>query len=244
MQLHVTDASKIVGCWKALAKFGLADSTEQGVPMQRGYVILPVVIPEGMDPAQALDDNKVYAVVWQVLQALRAHDDRFDAVINKLDLLHERPDTMEIVVMLDAIGAGAAVSKPKSGKSAKKGRSKPELDAGKIGELQFDVGEIERAIYAKIVKKCGNRRHWEEWAEDVANIAKRHIDTIHKLLVDPQQGAAQAAFAEFANGLRKNLNAGIRDGEIVEMLAQHLITQPVFEALFANYKFAAENPMA
>ncbi|KOR27161.1 hypothetical protein TI04_13845, partial [Achromatium sp. WMS2] len=168
----------------------------------------------------------------------------FDAVINKLDLLHERPNTMEIVVMLDAIGAGAAVSKPKSGKSAKKGRSKPELDAGKIGELQFDVGEIERAIYAKIVKKCGNRRHWEEWAEDVANIAKRHIDTIHKLLVDPQQGAAQAAFAEFANGLRKNLNAGIRDGEIVEMLAQHLITQPVFEALFANYKFAAENPMA
>ncbi|KOR27403.1 hypothetical protein TI04_13395, partial [Achromatium sp. WMS2] len=52
------------------------------------------------------------------------------------------------------------------------------------------------------------------------------------------------AFAEFANGLRKNLNAGIRDGEIVEMLAQHLITQPVFEALFANYKFATQNPMA
>jgi predicted helicase len=50
-----------------------------------GYVVLPVVIPAGMEPHEALNDNQTYRVVWQVLQALRSHDDRFDAMVNKLD---------------------------------------------------------------------------------------------------------------------------------------------------------------
>ena len=44
-----------------------------------GYIILPIAIPDGMSTAQALSDNKRYKVVWQVLQALRAHDERMDA---------------------------------------------------------------------------------------------------------------------------------------------------------------------
>ena len=39
-----------------------------------------------MAPEEALQDNKKYKVVWQVLQALRAHDDRFNATINKIEL--------------------------------------------------------------------------------------------------------------------------------------------------------------
>jgi len=50
---------------------------------KRGYVILPVVIPAGMEAHEALSDNKTYSVVWQVLQALRSHDDRFDAMVNR-----------------------------------------------------------------------------------------------------------------------------------------------------------------
>ena len=49
-------------------------------------------------------------------------------------------------------------------------------------ELQFEIGEIERAIYAKVVKKCGNRHHWEEWANDIARIARTHIDRITGIL--------------------------------------------------------------
>jgi predicted helicase len=37
-----------------------------------GYVILPIAVPAQVDPATALNDNKKYRVVWQVLQALRA----------------------------------------------------------------------------------------------------------------------------------------------------------------------------
>ena len=39
-----------------------------------GYVILPVEVPAGVEPEKALDDNEKYRVVWQILNALRAHD--------------------------------------------------------------------------------------------------------------------------------------------------------------------------
>ena len=51
-----------------------------------GYIILPVAIPTGMAPEEVLADNDVFRVVWEVLQALRAHDERFDAMVNKIDL--------------------------------------------------------------------------------------------------------------------------------------------------------------
>ena len=52
--------------------------------------------------------------------------------------------------------------------------------------LEFEIGEIERALTAKIVKKCGNRTHWEDWANDVAKIANTHIERINTILANPQ----------------------------------------------------------
>ena len=57
-----------------------------------GYIVLPIAIPEGADPTRILDDNKRFAAVWGVLRALRSHDDRRDAEINKIDLNTAPPD--------------------------------------------------------------------------------------------------------------------------------------------------------
>ena len=54
----------------------------------------------------------------------------------------------------------------------------------------------------------------------------------------------RATFEAFAAELRDDLNDSISDGEIVEMLAQHLVTKPVFDALFEEYSFASHNPMS
>src|SRR5690606_17956368 len=67
---------------------------------------------------------------------------------------------------------------------------------------------------------------------------------IKALLEDDSQSAAREAFNAFASELRDDLNDKVSDAEIVEMLAQHLITRPVFDALFANYSFATHNPMS
>lgn len=219
---------------------------------QLGYVILPVVIPEGMEPHEALSDNKVYKVVWEVLQALRSHDDRFDAMINKLDLIGRDTRKMEVIAITDKIqskahrsdGDGPGLGYAKVAKSTFSiGSAKGTPDPVQR-ELQFNVGEIERALYAKIVQKCGNRRHWEEWANDIAKIAQTHITRISQIVSDPKNTQEVAAFTAFADELRDDLNDSITNAEVIEMLAQHLITKPVFEALFKDYSFASNNPVS
>jgi len=217
-----------------------------------GYVILPVVIPAGVEPEKALDDNQTYKVVWQVLNALRAHDDRFDAMINKLEFNGGDSKKMEVVAVAEKVT-------PKSKKVSKKDNVLNKArQSGAIGQadtnpynnpannigFNFEVGEIERALYAKIVKKCGNRHHWEDWSNDIAKIAQTHIDRIKAVLADSNNTKEIEAFNAFAIELRDDLNNSISDDEIIEMLAQHLITKPVFDALFDKYSFAEHNPMS
>ncbi len=214
---------------------------------KRGYVVLPVVIPAGVEPHDALNDNQTYKVVWQVLQALRSHDDRFDAMVNKLDLVGPDRSKMEVIAIADNVQRKTAKLVSKADKAKGKysiGETPADYKAEVQGEFEFEVGEIERALYAKVVDKCGNRRHWEQWADDIAKIAQTHIDRIKTVLEDEAQPKARAAFEAFAGELRDDLNDKVTDGEIIEMLAQHLITKPVFEALFADYSFASHNPMS
>lgn len=220
---------------------------------KRGYVVLPVVIPAGMEPHEALNDNQTYKVVWQVLQALRSHDDSFDAMVNKLDLIGSDPRKMEVIAITDKADKKAKKTSGTSNGKAGKGqygigekRAKYDVEGQMTqqAELAYEVGEIEKAIYAKIVDKCGNRHHWEDWANDIAKIARTHIDRIQGILENPEYTQERATFKAFAAELRDDLNDSISDGEIVEMLAQHLVTKPVFDALFDEYSFASHNPMS
>ena len=213
---------------------------------KRGYVILPVVIPTGMEPHEALNDNKTYKVVWEVLNALRSHDDRFDAHINKLELIGKDNQKMEVIAITDKVGKKNSKNSPdeETGKGdydigkPEKTLTQPEFD------FKFEVGEIERALYAKIVQKCGNRHHWEDWATDIAKIAQTHITRIRAILDTPENTKEIDAFTAFAGELRDDLNGSITDDEVIEMLAQHLITKPVFDALFEGYSFAGSNPVS
>ena len=215
----------------------------------RGYVILPVVIPAGVEPHKALDDNKIYKVVWDVLRALRSHDDRFDANVNKWELNGPDHRKIEIISVTDKINKKSKTTAETKNKDAGKGShnigaimDKPVIDAQ--DELQFEVSDIDRAIYAKIVKKCGNRYHWEEWANDIAKIAQTHITRITSIVNDPENTHMAIAFKAFADELRDDLNDSITDDEVIEMLAQHMITKPVFDALFEEYSFAKNNPVS
>jgi predicted helicase len=217
---------------------------------RRGYVVLPVVVPAGVEPHDALNDNKTYAVVWQVLQALRSHDDRFDAMVNKLDLIGRDTSKMEVVAITDKVQKKAEKPKgPKNKDAGKGGFTIGEPHPKRYGNedqtsLPFEIGEIEKAIYAKLVQKVGNRHHWEDWANDIAKIARTHIDRITGIVEDPGNEKERVAFNAFAEELRDDLNGSISDGEVIEMLAQHLITKPVFDALFEDYSFAQHNPMS
>ena len=193
-----------------------------------GYIILPVGIPAGMTPEQALKDNKRYAAVWDVLQALRAHDERFNAMVNRITLEKARDEKINII----------GVPAPAGG-SQDRGSSRGTQAAFELAWLD----EWRDAIYAKVVAKVGSRTYWEDWAKDIADIAGRHVTRITALL-DGGNPAVTGEFATFLDGLRGNLNDGITRADAIDMLAQHLITRPVFEALFGGYDFAAHNPVA
>ncbi len=194
-----------------------------------GYIILPVGIPADMSPDEALKDNEKYKVVWQVLQALRAHDDRFNATVNQIELNKKRPDVIQVI----GVGGGPADG---------------EVGEGTAKPIQhtFDFPQLDEwkdAIYARIVQKCGDRRYWESWAKDVAGIAERHTDRI-KLLLENGSPRHKAAFAAFLAGLHQNINPSITEDDAIEMLSQHLITRPVFDALFEGYAFTQNNPVS
>ncbi len=218
---------------------------------KRGYVIIPVVIPSGIEAHEALNDNKTYAVVWQVLQALRSHDDRFDAMVNKMDLELNRQmlSKMEVIAITDKIAPKKKRSRADAGvRSAKGGRNigapAPTPQEDRQHELPFEIGELERAIFAKVVQKCGNRHHWEDWAKDIAQIARTHIGRITAILENDANTRERESFDRFAEELRDDLNDSITKDDIIEMLAQHLVTKPVFDALFAGHSFATENSMS
>ena len=217
---------------------------------KRGYVILPVVIPAGIEPDKALEKNENYKVVWQVLNALRAHDDRFDAMINKMEFDGAAKDKIEVVSVVSQVLAKQKQKLTKVKKASGKGektignRDNSSFNGETQLEIEFEIGEIERALTAKIVKKCGNRTHWEDWANDVAKIANTHIERINTILANPQNTQERSVFNAFLNELRDDLNNAITENEAVEMLAQHLITKPVFDALFANDNFTQHNPMS
>ncbi|TDK67469.1 DEAD/DEAH box helicase [Sapientia aquatica] len=221
-----------------------------------GYVILPVVIPAGVTPEEALSDNKTYKVVWEVLQALRSHDDRFDSMINKLDLTGQDRLKMEVIAITDSVTKKAKKSEggDKTGKktdtlgkknngSSKKGKSTNEQDDAQL-KIAMEFGEIERAIVAKVVQKVGNRLYWDEWASDIARIAQTHISRITAILSTPDNNKEIAAFDEFLSELQDDLNDSITKSEAIEMLAQHIITKPVFDALFEGYSFTSNNPVS
>jgi len=202
-----------------------------------GYIIIPVVVPFEADPVKALDDNERYRVVWTVLNALRAHDDRFNATVNKIELNRSKPDNI-------LIGRPNG-SFDESGNYENVRESEPDYDekSGKTHrQLMLRFDELQSAFYARMVNKVGDRMYWEQWAKSVAEIAERQIERISRLVRDG--GKHQKAFDRFLKGLQKNINPSITEQEAIEMLSQHIITKPVFEALFEDYSFVRNNAIS
>ena len=108
----------------------------------------------------------------------------------------------------------------------------------------MDLGISPSDIYTTIVDKCGDRRYWENWAKDVADIFNRLVERIENLLENPENDALRERFDDFHLELKRTINTSITQNNAIDMMAQHILTKPVFDALFENYDFSARNPMA
>ena len=77
------------------------------------------------------------------------------------------------------------------------------------------------------------------------------IKHINEVLSDPTKTKSRAAFESFKKELKATLNGNLTDDEVIEMLGQHVVTQPILDALFTVkngdeviYEFSKQNPIA
>lgn len=201
-----------------------------------GYIIIPVVVPADAEGDKVLENHPNFKVVWTVLNALRAHDDRFNAEVNKIELSKKKPKN----ILFCGVGASR-----KDEDQHSDGDSKPRAESAAeqlATQLSMSFNDLQNVFYAKLVTKVGTKRYWELWAKDIAQIAEQHIERIKALIAD--NGKHRRAFDQLMRGLHRNINPGLSEQDAIEMLSQHIISRPVFEALFENYQFAASNPIS
>lgn len=199
-----------------------------------GYIIIPIVVPSDVTPEQALDNNAYFATVWSILNALRSHDNGFNAEVNKIAL--NKNKSSKVIVGGPGIGHNAMTD----GQDAHDAQQIENAEVAKQLEIRF--GEMQNGIYAKLVEKCGDRLYWENWSKTVGMIARKFIERIAKLVKNVPELSSE--FAIFVKGLQDNLNPSVDEGQAIEMLAQHLISQPVFDALFKDYNFVNNNAVS
>lgn len=196
-----------------------------------GYIILPIVIPTDETPETILDNNKNYETVWQVINALRSVDERFEAMIDKLNMAKPK--------QLKVIGVGSAPDQMNDRESNTDIANPVSVQT----ELNLEWDKFEGTIFGKIVQKVGDRKYLENWSQDVAKIAERQISWIKNKLSD-KKDPISLEFKKFVSSLQHNINQSIDENHAAEMLSQHLITKPIFEALFEEYSFVNQNPVS
>lgn len=196
-----------------------------------GYIILPIARSPGASPHDTVSQS-AYRAVWQVINAIAAHDDRFEAKVNQLKLVADTEES----------GAGQPGGTDMGGNG---GGSDGDSQTEQV-ELPFvfcGTPEFRDAILSMVVDKYSNPRYWEQWADRVREIAERHEARIQALVRTPGSGVHEA-FNRFITGLRGNLNDGVSEDEAIGTLSQHLVSKPVFDALFEDYAFTDRNPIS
>lgn len=209
---------------------------------KRGYVIIPIVTPPNIEADLVLNNNKDFAIVWQILRALRSIDPDFgtavDGTLQKIDT-----DKIEVICLTDKISTKQKrpTRKPRT---EKPGIARKPTDKPAQGTLQFGRDELmEDALKARIVKRVGNTREWSDWAKDVGEVCKVQIDHLNKVIDDPTRHKARQAFDDFMGDLKVTINDSISRDDAVEMLGQHIVTAPIMDALFSDYPFIEQNPI-
>lgn len=179
-----------------------------------GYVILPVAIPAGLKYHEALNDNKTFRVVWQVLNALRSHDEDFGHEINRL-VLDKNPE---------------ATGPPRVSVSV--------LDETVDGE---PLEKFFSSIKSKLVEKVGDINYYDKYGEKLG-AAARTIEAriLNKTKSDPK---AQREVEKLHAGLKEMVGDSVTLDEAARILAQHMVLARVFDRLFSG-KFTTHNPIA
>lgn len=201
-----------------------------------GYVIIPVICDMEGDVGAALKRTE-FERVWDILCAMRSHDERLSAELSSHTYQHVR------VVGPGGGGKGGRGGGGTGGSGTGGGTGGDGGGTGTGGETGGEElkKSLTEQIYAMMVERCGDRMYWPRWSAKAGEVARRFVGRIEELL---GAGMYREEMSAFVGELRRCMNGTVGEHEAVEFLAQHLVTQPVFDALFADYHFAQNNAVS
>lgn len=214
-----------------------------------GYIIIPVVINDEKLTDATLSNNEDYKVVWQVVQALRSHDERLDTQINKIGVTGKMPDC---ICCIDTFIPPVAKSKAIVGSLKAEAREGFDSDDPSIADRmaqdfkvslpsEDELRSNEQLFSARLVKNCGNRLYWEDWSKNIGDVTNNIALKIEQQISTDTK--VQNAFNKFTKNFKALLNPGISDKDCVNMLSEHIVTLPVLKAIFNENSMIDLNPV-
>ncbi|PUD16722.1 restriction endonuclease [Helicobacter pylori] len=96
--------------------------------------------------------------------------------------------------------------------------------------------DLADAVYNVMPTKLGDRNYWENFTRKTGNIARTLNNRLKELF-----GKNPEIFDNFLTSLRGNIHQGIKEDEALDMITSHIITKPIFDALFGDN---IKNPIA
>ncbi|GAA8350280.1 DEAD/DEAH box helicase family protein [Helicobacter pylori] len=192
---------------------------------KRGYIILPIALKES--EIKNLDEavkNTNFQNIWKVLKALRSHDSSLvdEAIFKEKIKIFGSDDT----------------SNPDDEEELQKDKTE-QSDPKEAQKTLFDailLQDLANAVYNVMPTKLGDRNYWENFAKKTGNIARILNNRLKELF-----GKNPEIFDNFLTSLRGNIHQNIKEEEALDMIISHIITKPIFDAIFGDN---IQNPIA
>ncbi|GHQ36563.1 hypothetical protein VN0352_10590 [Helicobacter pylori] len=193
---------------------------------KRGHIILPIALEES--EIQNLDEavnNTNFKNIWKVIKALRSHD----------------PSLVDEATFREKIKVFGSDDEKKHqddddeyshDKELQKDKTEPSGDPKQTQKTLFDailLQDLVNAVYNVMPTKLGDRNYWENFAKKTGNIAR----TLNIRLKDIFEKNPEF-FHDFLDSLRDNIHQNIREDEALDMITSHIITKPIFDAIFGD----------
>ncbi|GAA8649324.1 DEAD/DEAH box helicase family protein [Helicobacter pylori] len=194
---------------------------------KRGYIILPIALKES--EIKNLDEavkNTNFQNIWKVLKALRSHDS---------SLVDEATFKEKIKIF----GSDDTKNPDDEEELQKDKTEQAPNDPKQAQKTLFDailLQDLANAVYNVMPTKLGDRNYWENFAKKTGNIAKTLNNRLKELF-----GKNPKIFDNFLTSLRGNIHQSIKEEEALDMIISHIITKPIFDAIFGDN---IQNPIA
>ncbi len=195
---------------------------------KRGYIILPIALEESeIENLDEAVNNTNFKNIWKVIKALRSHDPSLvdEATFKEKIKIFGSDDNDEINQ------SDEELQKDKTNKT--------EQDPKQAQKTLFDailLQDLANAVYNVMPTKLGDRNYWENFTKKTGNIAR----TLNNRLKDIFEKNPEI-FHGFLDSLRGNIHSNIKEDEALDMITSHIITKPIFDAIFGDN---IKNPIA